>query len=159
MRGAKERELSYADQLDFIGLSESGFDDGLEVWAIVEPEIGSILVDFYKHLEVFSPKKMFAKMDTEKLAGLQKQHWKRLFTGFYSEEYVKAAKKIGRAHNHIGLSAEWYIGSYVFLSNRMTDVIFSHHAGRENECRAMVALLNRLTALDMGIAMSVYQED
>ena len=159
IKGTAKRDTSIAQQLDFIGLGTANPDDCLELWGVIEKGLDSLLADFYAHLTPFAPRPMLMKINVPDLSERQKQHWKRLFTTFFSKEYVKSARKAGLAHDRLGLSADWYIGAYTFFQVRMGALVMDHYADDPATCHDRMALLTRLIGLDMAIVMSVYQED
>ena len=95
----------------------------------------------------------------------QFDHWMRLFSGRFDEEYFTSVKKIGLTHSRIGLEPRWYIGGYTFTLNMLIEAATRHHRNRMRPEAArlkMVSLLraiNQAVMLDMDLAISVYLEE
>ncbi len=56
----------------------------------------------------------------------QKQHWLKIFEGNLDAEYVERVKRIGRAHERIGLEPRWYIAAYALALTELIQISFKH---------------------------------
>ncbi|OIN86984.1 MAG: hypothetical protein AUJ12_03585 [Alphaproteobacteria bacterium CG1_02_46_17] len=126
-----------------------------------------VLELFYKHISKWPNLVGFFKdptrMDYARKA--QQDHWIRLFSARFDEEYAQSVRRIGLIHSKIGLVPTWYIGAYAFTLNH----IYTHaaeqyksrfHPGVAQEKTAkLLRALNQCVMIDMDMAISIYLEE
>lgn len=95
----------------------------------------------------------------------QKEHWLRLFSGKFDQEYVDSVQRIGLIHSRIGLEPTWYIGAYAFTLNHLYQHAVRKYQSRMNPAGAadktgqLLRALNQCIMLDMDMAITVYLEE
>lgn len=147
------------------GLHLAFFEIGPEVpgrlqafWRHVEPALPGILDEFYRHLAKVSALDRLVGEKSARLKQAQTEHWRRLFSGPFDAEYRQGARDIGLAHNRIGLEPLWYIGSYNFILNRLTALAVATSRWSPRRLQGILSAVGSAVAMDMAIAISVYQE-
>ena len=83
------------------------------VWPLVEREMTAVLDVMYAHiLQQPELKALFANPERMQSAqDRQAQHWKRLFSGRYDQDYVASVEQIAATHARIGLQPSFYISA------------------------------------------------
>jgi methyl-accepting chemotaxis protein len=147
--------------LDFFGLTVSSHDDLAEAWTLVEPHIDAVLDDFYGRLGRFPS--LSNVLDhgpgVTQLKQAQKEHWKVLLNADFSPAYLERARRIGIAHVRVGLTPEWYIGSYSHLLSALVGRIISDGStlfGRNDKAHRAATALIRAVMMDMRLALDAY---
>ncbi len=129
-------------------------------------ELPKILSAFYEHLQRHQNlAEMFqARSAMERASKAQGDHWVKLFSGRFDEDYVASVQRIGLMHSRIGLEPRWYIGGYSLIlghlfaaATRAFTSRLSPGAAQEKTARLLNAL-NQAAMLDMELAISVYIE-
>ena len=95
---------------------------------------------------------------------LQDQHWKRLWSGRFDQDYLESVRRVGKVHAKIGLEPQWYVGSYAIVVDQLIhDYLGSQPQGwlsRGKGTRAdQIAVLLKAVMLDMELAVTVYFEE
>ncbi|GAB6052057.1 hypothetical protein JCM17960_08770 [Magnetospira thiophila] len=155
--GRNDITKALKEQLLFTGLRKIDPADIADLWAAIEPEIDTILEDFYARLEHFTESREFDQMNIPRLQAAQKNHWRKLFSFEFSPDYEESVRRVGEVHSQIGLEPEWYVSGYIFFLNRMIEALYRSHAKKSAHCRDLTLVLTRLIGIDMGLAMSAYQ--
>lgn len=138
-----------------------------EASPIVEAALPGILDSFYVHMRTFpEPAKLFSgSAQMEHAKQMQIQHWGRIVSGEFSDDYVRSVIRIGEAHYRLGLKPRWYIGGYALIVRGLVEAIEtsmpSPKFGADKLVGKRAKMLGAVTTaalLDMDIAMSVYLE-
>lgn len=93
----------------------------------------------------------------DRLKKLQAQYFLELTSGHYDLAYFENRLRVGRAHNRIGLSPEWYLGAYVKYLHIASDVLSSAFGGDHERYYRTIVSLTKVIYLDMGLALDAYQ--
>lgn len=147
--------------LDFFGLTVSSHNDLADAWTMVEPHIDTVLDDFYGRLDRFPNLSEVLEHGpgVAQLKKAQKDHWKILLNADFSPAYLERARRIGIAHVHVGLTPEWYIGSYSHLLSALVGHIFVYGStlfGRNDKASRAASALIRAVMMDMRLALDAY---
>lgn len=129
-----------------------------DFWKHVEPALPSILDGFYAH--VCSVPELARKVGTDepRLKLAQTAHWGRLFSGRFDHAYVEGVRVIGMIHNKIDLEPRWYIGGYNFVLAKLSALAVKTYRRNPARLEAVLTALNAAVMLDMDFAISIYQE-
>lgn len=128
-----------------------------EVWKVIEPHLDEVLNHFY---EVASSRPDLAALlgsNQSRLKTVQSNHWKRLFSGRFDDEYEHSVTTIGRVHHRIDLDPAWYIAGYQMVLSDMAEMIIKQRFVSAKRKAARVRALNAVAMLDMDLALAVYQ--
>lgn len=140
-----------------------------DFYPIVEKEMPSILDAFYTYIlsnqataALFGASHDEIRARSASASKGQVKHWQRLFSGAFDADYVNSVQKIGQIHNRIGLEPSRYIGGYLFILNKLNDLIADHCASRlqptaaRKKAAAIMTAVNKAVMLDMDLAISTY---
>ena len=95
----------------------------------------------------------------------QGEHWLKLFSGRFDDDYVNSVRRIGLMHSRIGLEPRWYLGGYSFILGQLYTAASHAFASRLNPSGAqakvatLMCALNQVVMLDMDLAISIYIEE
>jgi methyl-accepting chemotaxis protein len=145
-------------RLRFMNIDETAGNLLRDFWRTLEPELPAILEGFYSHLTREANLARLIGSDIPRLKQAQATHWHRLFDGRFDSSYFDGVRRIGMAHNKIGLEPRWYIGGYNFVLTRLVGVAVRKNRWQGRRLIELVAAINSAVMLDMDIAISVYQE-
>ena len=134
-------------------------------------ELPSVLDAFYAHVGGFAETRVFFRSADHMAAAkaAQLRHWATIMDGRFDEAYEQSVRRIGEAHNRVGLDPSWYIGGYSVLISGLIRVIgdklappargpFGRAPAGEDVRTELMAAVARVAHLDMDIAISVYIE-
>lgn len=130
----------------------------------LQEALPQILDQFYAQVRGFPEiAKLFTGGDhMKRAAGAQQQHWVRLFSGRFDEEYYASVKAIGLMHSRIGLDPRWYMGGYAFILGKLAELAGRKCGRRMNAAGRtanLIAAINKAVMLDSELAVSVYIEE
>lgn len=146
------------NRLVFFGINQTVQDDIVSIWKLVRPKIPEVLTRFYEHLHKVPELSEMIGTRQSYLVKRQSEHWERLFSGRFNEEYVDGIRRIGRAHHKIGLEPGWYIGAYAFVQEELLRHLAEKYRFRGMALARKASAINKAVMLDMDFAISVYQE-
>ena len=131
-----------------------------EFWPKAEPQIDSILQAFYEHLFRFPNLSALIgdQSNVDRLIQAQSNHWRALFKADFDDSFMERVKRIGFAHQRIGLEPRWYLAAYMFLLNRLLAVLEGVHRRDLRRREKVTAALMKAVFFDMDLSISVYQE-
>lgn len=89
----------------------------------------------------------------------QLAHWGKLFTGSFDDAAIARSQKIGQIHADVGLTPDYYVGSYALVLETLIErAIASHPVGRlaGKRLRKTVATMVKTALLDMEAALGAY---
>lgn len=130
------------------------------VWQEIQPALGPTLDGFYDHvLSVPALRDKIGSRDISALKDAQRNHWERLFSGTFDDEYLAFVERIGMAHVRVGLEPRWYMGGYCFVLNNIATYLVKQTGRRAGaELSQKIEAVNTAVFLDMDIAMSIYYD-
>lgn len=89
----------------------------------------------------------------DRLMGLQQQYFSRLLSGPHDEAYAESRRKIGAAHQRIGLEPTWYLGAYCLY----TQICFPRFAAELGEsCPPALLSLLKIIFADVSLVLDTY---
>jgi methyl-accepting chemotaxis protein len=155
------------DRLDFAqidGGTRAVLNDFLPT---LQRELPSILEAFYIHLRGFSGLASLFNGGTamDRARRAQAEHWLKLFSAKFDNDYVESVRRIGLTHSRIGLEPRWYIAGYSFVLSRLYAVACCEFRNRLNPAAAqektgaLMAALNKAVMIDMDLAISIYLDE
>ncbi|MCJ9428181.1 globin-coupled sensor protein [Kordiimonas marina] len=153
-------EFDRENRLAFLAVGEDHIAILPELWEAIEPALPDILDSFYEHV-MRVPGLAAIIGDTARLPRLKKaqhNHWRSLMCDRFNDSYFQSVKRIGLAHNRIGLEPRWYLAAYSFVLGKICQIMFrKYHNDLERAALANTAI-TRAIYLDMDMAISVYFE-
>lgn len=94
----------------------------------------------------------------ERYTAMITKYFKELTNPKFSKDYVAYRKKIGRVHSHIGLTDEWYIGSYLRVYEYLLPIIIRRYRHSPSTITSIVLSLIRIITFDILVVISSTQE-
>jgi methyl-accepting chemotaxis protein len=129
-----------------------------EFWPHVQSAMPDMLDGFYRHAGTEPHLARMMGKQTGRLKGVQSAHWERLFSGRFDTAYFNSVRTVGLVHARIGLEPAWYIGSYNFVLAQLVQLAGRVHRFSPSRARQVTEAVLAAVLLDMGVAISVYQE-
>ncbi len=147
-------------RLEFIDFNEKKAANLKKAWPIIEKNLAPILDEFYR--------KVMARDDLAKIIGdpsgierlknAQRKHWAKLFDGTFDQVYYDDVRRIGKAHEIIGLTPESYVSAYNFLLARLCDILYAYFR-KDSAVSQIVTASTNAILVDMEMAITVYYEE
>ena len=159
---------SISDRLDFLRIDNVTRSTLTDFLPTLRQELPEILQAFYKHIQHWPQlaglfKGGQAAMD--RASKVQGDHWMKLFSARFDDDYVASARRIGLMHSRIGLAPQWYVGGYAFILGQLYTSASHAFASRlqpaaaQARTAALMRALNQAVMLDMDLAISIYTEE
>ncbi|MFH1803973.1 MAG: globin-coupled sensor protein [Pseudomonadota bacterium] len=147
-------------RLTFVDFDDQKRDHLRRTWPYIAKNLPQILDAFYI--------KVMARDDLARIIGskdkvgslkkAQSDHWEKLFSAKFDDSYFGDVRRIGRAHERIGLTPEAYVSGYNFILGKL--VIMLHDAlKRERHAADMIAAASTAILMDMELAITIYYEE
>ncbi|WP_041794666.1 methyl-accepting chemotaxis protein [Pararhodospirillum photometricum] len=113
---------------------------------------------FYDHVmaDPAMTESINASGGVERLKKLQQEHWRTLFAAPAGPQHQEAAKRVGLAHERIGLSPEWFIGGTLKQAELFVGTVLEQHR-RPAEAREAIIAVLRALFFDMGQSVGSYE--
>lgn len=150
------------ERLAFLDISDQTRRDLREAKPYIDAIMPSVLDGFYAHVSKFPIAKMFSTPASMQHAkAMQLKHWELITSGDFTDSYVESVRRIGEAHNTLGLEPRWYIGGYSYIVNMIVSNISSHLCNNRrhdqtDKRNAWLSAVTKAVMLDMDFAISVY---
>jgi methyl-accepting chemotaxis protein len=147
-------------RLAFLGIDAETRDLLRSAWPVVEPDLPAIMEGFYG--------KMLAQPELAAILGpgvhlprlkaAQAQHWAVLFSGSFDEAYMQRVKRVGLAHQRIGLEPRWYMAAYAYVVDQLALRLARTCRRDAGRLAALLRAVNKAVTLDMELAIACYFE-
>lgn len=151
----------WQERTAFLGLDRDACALLSAFWPVLEQELPEILKGFYDRLlscsEPAALLEGHGKIDRLKKA--QREHWKAVFAGRFDETYYDRVRRIGKAHERVGLSPRWYMAGYALMLGRIHEVAVRHKSRKPAELARLISAIDRAVMLDAELAVSIYIEE
>ena len=118
----------------------------------------SVVERFYEHLLDFPSLRPFLKKRVVRLRVFLRDYLLSLTAGEYGEQYVEDRRRIGRAHEQVGLPPQWYLGAYCVFLDLLIPVVMDHYRDDAAKGSRAVTALAKLMNLDAQIVLETYFE-
>ena len=157
----KETEIAMlvtiADRLRFFQIDDNVRSQLQYFLTALESELPSILERFYHHvMGEPSLAKMFSSDAIIKHAKeRQTEHWQRMFSGRFDDDYVQSVQRIAETHNRLGLEPSWYVGGYAMVLAELHDVATKCCVSRFKPDAARAKTADLLRALDLAVMLDI----
>lgn len=146
-----------AKQVAFIGITESDLDLLRDYRPIFEKVVEEIVTRFYEHLQR-DPEllDLINRHSTiERLKQTQRQYWLSLAEGILTEPFIDQRIRIGKIHSHIGLSTDYYLGSYMVYLDLAIELLKPLAGERWT---AVTHALSKMFNLDSQLVLEAYEK-
>ncbi|WP_294330507.1 globin-coupled sensor protein [uncultured Sphingomonas sp.] len=157
-----------ATRLDFVGYTADKRAILSAARDTIQQALGPALDRLYTQIAAHpETAKMFSgPTHIAKAKQLQSDHWAHLSGAAFDADYVERVKRIGARHAQIGLTPQWYIGSYAIILDSMIESLAALDSGarlrfgrrkadkRFDQLRAIVTA----ALIDLEMSVSIYFE-
>lgn len=145
-------------RLGFLKLDAQARDALQRNLPVLEKNFDAILEDFYGHLTQYPYLSEKFHGNVEPVKNKQKEHWRTLFSGEFSEQYYKNVQHIGDVHYKVQLPPQWYMGGYAFAMCSIVDTFVDEHRKKPEELKLSIKSMIKAAMLDMDLALTTYIE-
>jgi methyl-accepting chemotaxis protein len=148
-----------ADELAFIRLDAEARATLRSLLPLLEANLGHMLDVLYTHIDAWPDlKTLFATPERQQHArARQGEHWHRLFSAAYDDDYVRSVQRIALTHVRIGLPPRTYISAYLIVLEEMHSLILRHFSGRFGGAAARGRVEQAVRALDRAVLFDLEQ--
>lgn len=127
-------------------------------WAILDHHMDEILSAFYRRWSQEPKLAELVKGRIDHLKKHQYEHWKRLFSARFDDDYFSSVHRVGLAHVRIGLEPHWYIAGYNEVFGHIARILGQKSRLSGVKTARLISAVSKAIMLDMDIAVSVYGE-
>ncbi|WP_152669062.1 protoglobin domain-containing protein [Paenibacillus sp. DMB20] len=145
-------------QLDFIGITEIDLSYLKSKQGLLE-QITELVVDkLYQRLidEPELAKIIQAHSSLERLKQTQRWYFRSMADGMIDNEYIDRRLYIGKLHSRIGLTTDWYLGTYILYLDITASCLLPL---APDECIEIIRVLTKMFNLDAQIVLEAYEQD
>ena len=148
------------ERLAFLGLEAADLALLRELRPLFEKHADRLVEAFYRHLLSFPATRRFLRDPevTRRLLGSQRSYLLSLAGPEIDESYVEGRRRIGEAHERIGLDLRWYLGAYGLYLQLLRPLIEEHSLDDPERAGRAVGALTKLLIFDAQIALETYVE-
>jgi hypothetical protein len=125
------------------------------LWTILDPQIEGIVSRFYAKIRQSEIGFHISDGIVERLKKKQREHWTKLFSSRFDEDYSRSVHRIGIRHRDIELGSSWYVTGYMVFKMDIVNAILHADISMVQKGRLLRAA-EKFIALDMMIALSAY---
>lgn len=127
---------------------------------LMAQHVDELVAAFYRHLLSFPDTRKFLndELISTRLLEAQKRYLLSLVTGPYDRAYEEGRRQIGQVHARLGLSPEWYLGTYALYLSLLEPLIFEKFRNRPATYVAIRIALTKIMFLDVQLALEAYIE-
>ena len=143
-------------RLEFLKIDSETKDILRQNAPVLEKNFDAILAEFYDHLTRYPQLAEKFAGDLHTVRNKQKNHWRTLFSGEFSEQYYNTVKHIGGIHYKVQLKPQWYIGGYAFAMCAIVDAFVDEYRKKPELLRNAVKSMIKSSLLDMDLALTAY---
>ncbi|MFF2885209.1 protoglobin domain-containing protein [Paenibacillus sp. NPDC057967] len=142
-------------QLDYTGIGEQDLQLLNDCRPIFQQVVEEVVTRFYDKIgqqpELLA---LIAKVSTvERLKETQRVYWMSLTDGVIDSDFIDNRIRIGAVHSRIGLTTDWYLGSYMTYLDIATDVLKRTMPER---WQLVVHALSKMFNLDSQFVLEAY---
>ena len=155
---AGKRDLE--ERLSFLGFGEADRELLAALRPTIERHAEPLVAAFYRHLLSFShTRKLLSDPEVkDRLLGVQRDYLISLCGTPVDERYVAERRRIGDAHERIGLEPRFYLGAYAQYVTLLLPLINQLYRAKRDIAERTGAALAKIILLDAQLAMESYIE-
>ncbi|HVO04598.1 MAG TPA: globin-coupled sensor protein [Candidatus Cybelea sp.] len=155
------QDLHKEERLRFLKIDQATRSALAEFRPSVEQNVQAVLGKFYDHIRQYPElAKMFAsESNLARARAAQAHHWLDIFQGKFDDSYVDSVRRIGKAHEVIGLEPRWYIGGYALAMSELVAIAVERLRKKPEKLTAALQAMIKALFLDMDYSISIYIEE
>lgn len=145
-------------QVEYIGLTDADLQV-LHSYLPFFEEVVDRLVDALYARIVEQPELLAlirAHSTLERLKETQRWYFLSIASGVLDEEYIRRRIIIGQIHSRIGLTTNWYLGTYMLYLNLVTEHAREH---LPQSWQQLVLVVSKMFNLDSQLVLEAYEYD
>ncbi|AJS59277.1 globin-coupled sensor protein [Paenibacillus sp. IHBB 10380] len=145
------------EQLDYIGLTETELQILSANHDVFVKVVDEVVNRFYEHIDKQPDLKRVIDQaaSLDRLKETQREYWMSMTTGVIDEEYIQKRIAIGLVHSRIGLSSNYYLGSYIVYLDIATDIL---RQIRPDHWISITHALSKMFNLDSQLVLEAYNK-
>ena len=144
-------------QLDYIGLTNKDLQLLATHRPVFEKVVNEVVDDFYRHVgnypELVDLIARFSNID--RLKETQRMYWLSMTDGIVDDAYFHQRIEIGLVHSRIGLSEDYYLGTYIVYLDIAT-TIFQQVI--PESWHPIIQALSKMFNLDSQLVLEAYEK-
>ena len=147
-------------ELRFLGIDDTTRQELVDFLPILEEEVDGFLDEFYSHITAWpNLRNIIGDMgNVPRLKEAQRDHWRLLFSGRFDASYQEQVRRVGLAHERIGLEPSWYMGGYCFVLVRIVALLTHRFRRKPQKVAVMTGAILKAVFLDMELVMDIYNQ-
>ncbi|WP_175581332.1 globin-coupled sensor protein [Thalassospira sp. HF15] len=147
-------------RLEFIGLDEPKIKELKRAWPVIEKNLPAMLDEFYRRVmnDEGLARIVGDPSNIEGLKNAQSKHWAKLFEGAFDQSFYDDVRRIGKAHERIGLTPESYVSAYNFMLGEIISVLCKNFH-RDGQLPVLITASTQALLIDVEMAITVYYEE
>jgi signal transduction histidine kinase len=154
------RKRDLEARLSFLGFTEADRELLAGLRPAFERRAELLVAAFYRHLLSFpETRTILSDPDVkDRLIDVQRDYLLSLCGPQIDDDYVAERRRIGDAHERVGLGPRWYLGAYALYASLLVPVVCEQHRGNPTLAERTVTALLKLLLLDAQLAVESYIE-
>ena len=152
-------QTDFDRSMAFIGVDGRTRDALRAFWPAVEKNLPKLLAAFYGKIATVPHLAAILGDQSERLKAAQGAHWKRLFEAKFDESYIAQVRRIGNAHQRIGLAPSPYVTAYGLVLQQLHAIAAETYRWNGRKRALAVEAVDKALFLDMNLALAVYEEE
>ncbi|OAZ08175.1 globin-coupled sensor protein [Thalassospira indica] len=147
-------------RLEFIGLDGPKIKELKRAWPVIEKNLPAMLDEFYRRVmnDEGLARIVGDPSNIEGLKNAQSKHWAKLFEGAFDQSFYDDVRRIGKAHERIGLTPESYVSAYNFMLGEIISVLCKNFH-RDGQLPVLITASTQALLIDVEMAITVYYEE
>ncbi|MBH5319280.1 globin-coupled sensor protein [Paenibacillus sp. GSMTC-2017] len=144
-------------QLEYTGIGEQDLKFLRELRPVFQKIVDEVVERFYDKIQE-QPElvALIAKVsNVERLKETQRVYWMSLAEGVIDQSFIENRIRIGAVHSRIGLTTDWYLGTYMTYLDIATDVL---RRVVPDQWHAVVFALTKMFNLDSQYVLEAYNQ-
>ncbi len=152
-------DAKLADELAFIRLETDVRETLRGLLPLLEANLGCMLDILYNHINTWPDlRALFTTPERQAHARThQGEHWRRLFSAGFDDDYVESVQRIALTHARIGLPPRTYISAYLIVLEEMHVLTLGHFASRFGGAAARARTERAIRAIDRAVLFDIEQ--
>ena len=144
----------------FCGFRPKDNENLHDLLQLLKSEADAIVAAFYSHLRKFEELQPYlsSKHVVKRLQKIQRQYLLGLGEGLDHPAYWDERKRIGLAHERVGLAQKWYLGAYAVLFELIAQRLTAGASQSSGRLANQLVSLQKVFVLDSLIAVETYYQ-
>jgi signal transduction histidine kinase len=158
---AEATGLGGAEREGRLAFFDIGTEDGARLLAFRDVALATVddlVARFYRHLLAFAPLADLLHAEPgriPRLQGLQRAYFLEITEGRFDEAYFESRRRVGDAHQRLGVAPMWYIGAFaLYLRLALRALVAAR--GEGESVLPQIESLVKAVFLDMSLAIDTY---